>query len=82
MKKLGYVFGFLVLLLLAAIVSVAFPGVMKGFGGVVIWTFLAYCALIVVAQLISAMFAARKMIEGIFDDYYAKKKASKQVMLR
>ncbi|BCR06664.1 hypothetical protein DESUT3_37330 [Desulfuromonas versatilis] len=82
MKRLGYVFGFLVLLLLAAICAVAFPGVMEGFGGIVIWTFLAYCALIVVAQLISAMIAARKMIEGIFDDYYTKKKSSKQIMLR
>lgn len=82
MKRLGYIFGILVLLLLAAIVSLSFPGVMEGSGGVVIWTFLAYCGLIVVAQLVSAMFAMRKMIEGIFDDYYAKKKASKQVMLR
>ncbi len=82
MKRLAYIFGFLIALLLTGIISAALPGVMEGFSGIVIWTFLGYCALIVVAQLFSAMFAVRKMVESLFDEYYERKKASRRVSLR
>jgi|Wag4MinimDraft_13_1082653.scaffolds.fasta_scaffold23262_1 hypothetical protein len=58
--------------------AAAVPGVMDGFGGIIIAIFLAYCAIIVVAQLFSALFAVQQIIEG----YFEKKKTSKRVELR
>lgn len=56
----------------------ALPGPTEGFVGVVIWVFLAYCALIVIAQLLVALHALRRLIEGSI----AKKRVSRPVILR
>lgn len=56
----------------------AFPGPTEGFAGIVIWIFLAYCALIVIAQLLAALHVLRRLIEGSI----AQKKDSRLVLLR
>lgn len=56
----------------------ALPGPREGFVGVVIWVFFAYCALIVIAQLLAALHALRRLIEGSI----AKKRVSRPVILR
>lgn len=70
--------GTLILLLGIATTATAAPEVLTGVSGIVIWIFLGYCALIVIAQLFAAMMALRRML----DDLMAKKNPSKKVSLR
>ena len=78
MERGTWIFIMVTLFLGTVTAAAAVPGVMEGFGGIVIAIFLAYCGLIVVAQLFSALFAIQKMIE----DYFEKKQVSKRVELR
>ncbi|SDM94025.1 hypothetical protein SAMN05660860_03438 [Geoalkalibacter ferrihydriticus] len=61
----------------ALTLAAAVPGVMDGFAGIVISIFLLYCAIIVVAQLFSALYAMRLMVEDSLD----KKRVSRRVDL-
>lgn len=78
MERGTWTFIFVTLFLGTVTAAAAVPGVMEGFGGIVIAIFLAYCAVIVVAQLFCALFAVKKIIEG----YFEKKLTSKRVELR
>ena len=78
MKRGTWLFVSVSLFLGAVTIAAAVPGVMEGFGGFVITVFLLYCALIVVAQLLSAMFAVRRMVEDLFE----KKQTSSRIELR
>lgn len=69
------------LFLMSLAIASAVPGVMEGFGGIVIGAFLLYCALIVVAQLISAIYAVRMMIDELIVKG-VQPKSSKRVALR
>ena len=74
-------FGLVGLFLMTFAIASAVPGVMEGFGGIVIGVFLLYCALIVVAQLISAIYAVRTMIDELITKS-VQSKTSKKVALR
>ncbi len=78
MERGTWVFIIVTLFLGTLTAAAAVPGVMEGFGGIVIAIFLAYCGLIVVAQMFSALYAIQQMIEGFFE----KKQVSKRVELR
>ncbi len=78
MKKSIWVFAMVSLFLGTISLAAAFPGVMSGFGGIVIGIFLAYCGIILIAQLISAMVAVRRVLEELTGE----KPVSKQVTLR
>ncbi len=81
LKKGVRVFCLVGLFLMTFTVATAIPGVMEGFGGVVIGVFLLYCALIVVAQLISALYAVRMIIDDLFTKN-VQKGPSKRIVLR
>ncbi|BCA80781.1 hypothetical protein [Desulfuromonas sp. AOP6] len=49
-----------------------------GASGLVIWVFLAYCALVVVAQLMAAL----KGLRSLLDEWSEKKKKARRVALR
>lgn len=54
------------------------PEAFSGFSGIVIWIFLGYCAIIVVAQLTAALLAIGRLI----DEMTHKKAPSRRIMLR
>lgn len=58
--------------------ALAVPGLLDGMRGIVIWSFLFYCGLIVVAQVIGAM----RGLKRIIDEYVERKSESKRVRLR
>lgn len=78
MKRGTWMFISVSLFLGAVTIAAAVPGIMEGFGGFVITVFMLYCALIVVAQLLSALYAVRHMMEETFE----KKRRSSRVELR
>ncbi|MCP3175775.1 MAG: hypothetical protein AB7F21_02065 [Desulfuromonadales bacterium] len=49
-----------------------------GASGLVIWVFLAYCALVVVAQLMAAL----KGLRSLMEEWTERKKKAKRVALR
>ncbi|AJF07489.1 hypothetical protein [Geoalkalibacter subterraneus] len=78
MERGTWTFIIVTLFLGSVTAAAAVPGIMEGFGGIVIAIFLVYCAIIVVAQLFSALFAVQKIIEG----YFEKRQVSRRVELR
>jgi len=50
----------------------------EGASGLVIWVFLAYCALVVVAQLMAAL----KGLRSLMEEWTERKKKAKRVALR
>lgn len=78
MNKGAYLFVIVTLFLGTITLASAVPGLMDGFGGIVIWSFLFYCGLIVVAQV----FAAVRGLKQIIDEYMERKTESKRVRLR
>lgn len=78
MKRGAWMFLAITLFLGVVTIAAAVPGIMDGFAGIVIAIFLLYCGIIVVAQLFSALYALRRMVEDSFD----KKRVSRRVELR
>lgn len=78
MNKGAYLFVIVTLFLGTITLALAIPGLLEGFRGIVIWSFLFYCGLIVVAQLVAAMQGLKKII----DEYVERKTESKRVRLR
>ncbi|MHB1397827.1 MAG: hypothetical protein ACYDAI_00260 [Trichloromonadaceae bacterium] len=78
MNKGAYLFVIVSLFLGTITLALAIPGLLDGFRGIVIWSFLFYCGLIVVAQLVAAMQGLKKII----DEHVERKTESKRVRLR
>jgi hypothetical protein len=68
----------MILFVSTAIVTLFTPELMNGVPGLTIRFFLGYCAIIVVAQVLLAMDAIRKLLE----DLAAKKPVSFRLLLR
>lgn len=77
MKALVPIASFVLLLGLVASASAA-PEALDGFSGIVIWIFLGYCAIVIVAQVFAALSGLRR----ILDDLTARKTQSKRIWLR
>lgn len=58
--------------------ALAFPSVTDGVGGLCIWVFLAYCALVVVAQL----FVALRCLRTLLEEWGGKKKRARRIAVR
>lgn len=56
----------------------AAPEVLTGVSGFVIWVFLGYCAIVVLAQLFAALAALRRLL----DEATTRKTPSKRIWLR
>lgn len=78
MNKGAYLFVIVSLFLGTITLALAIPGLLDGFRGIVIWSFLFYCGLVVAAQLVAAMQGLKKII----DEYAERKTESKRVRLR
>jgi hypothetical protein len=78
MNKGAYLFVIVSLFLGTITLALAIPGLLEGFRGIVIWSFLFYCGLIVAAQLVAAMQGLKKII----DEQVERKTESKRVRLR
>lgn len=78
MNKGTFLFVIVTLFLGTITLALAVPGLLDGFRGIVIWSFLFYCGLIVVAQVVGAM----RGLKRIIDEYVERKTESKRVRLR
>lgn len=78
MNKGAYLFVIVSLFLGTITLALAIPGLLEGVRGIVIWSFLFYCGLIVAAQLVAAMQGLKKII----DEQVERKTESKRVRLR
>ena len=66
------------LFIAVGVVTLVTPEAMSGLPGLAIRFFLGYCAIIVVAQVLSAMVAIRRL----FEDLAAKKPISLRLLIR
>jgi len=78
MKRLAIVLVLASGLLGSASVALAFPNVTEGVSGLCIWVFLAYCGLVVVAQL----FVALRGVRDLLEEWTSKKKTARRIAVR
>lgn len=61
-----FIFVTTLILSLAIVTSAAAaPGILDGFTGLIIWLFLGYCGIIVIAQLVAALVGLRRTLEEL-----------------
>ncbi len=76
--KQGVMFFSLLLLVGMTSPALAIGNFTEGFSGLIIWVFLAYCGIIVVAQLFSALYA----IGNLLNDLAGGKPKTRKMSLR
>lgn len=78
MNKGVYLFVIVSLFLGTITLALSVPGLLDGVRGIVIWSFLFYCGLIVVAQVVMALRGLKKII----DEYTERNTESTRIRLR